>query len=239
MYRPASTSPFFNTPSRKKRVVWADFRRKSAQRVLRETNVTTPGYIPRGRGTREDGRRAFGNRARVVGLACSPTMQTPSPTTKLLAGIASEAAAERVFSAQPVVQETESAGTDLKDDAYGGLLLKATPPKKSVRSPGLLDNAKLGHVQQWLKDEDSESEEESPVLSANTKAWVEDSFVEGQPRSFTGRSRKIAKTFDLTGEPASKRASGSALFASPPPTNRRFDYLDSGALDWGAGGDED
>ena len=54
-------------------------------------------------------------------------MQTPSPTTKLLAGIASEAAAERVFSAQPVVQETESAGTDLKDDAYGGLLLKATP----------------------------------------------------------------------------------------------------------------
>ena len=53
---------------------------------------------------------------------------------------ASEAAADRVFSAQPVsclhnplysmfyccVQETESAGTDLKDDAYGGLLLKAT-----------------------------------------------------------------------------------------------------------------
>ena len=91
MYRPASIRPFFNTPSRKKRVVWADFRRKSAQRVLRETKVTTPGYIPRGRGTREDGRRAFGNRARVVGLACSPTMQTPSPTTKLLAGIASEA----------------------------------------------------------------------------------------------------------------------------------------------------
>ena len=51
MYRPASASPFFNTPSRKKRVVWADFRRKSAQRVLRETNVTTPGYIPRGRGS--------------------------------------------------------------------------------------------------------------------------------------------------------------------------------------------
>ena len=46
MYRPASASPFFNTPSRKKRVVWADFRRKSAQRVLRETKVTTPGYIP-------------------------------------------------------------------------------------------------------------------------------------------------------------------------------------------------
>ena len=41
----------------------------------------------------------FGNRARVVGLArCSPTMRTPSPTTKLLAGmLASEAAAERVF----------------------------------------------------------------------------------------------------------------------------------------------
>ncbi len=63
--------------------------------------------------------------------------------------------------------------------------------------------------------------------------------MEGQPRSFTGRSRKLPKTFDLTGEPASKRASGSALFASPPPTNRRFEYLDSGALDWRAGGDED
>ena len=43
-------------------------------------------------------------------------MQTPSPTTKLLAGmLASEAAAERVFSAQPVVQEAEAAGTDLED----------------------------------------------------------------------------------------------------------------------------
>ena len=41
----------------------------------------------------------FGNRARVVDLAaCSPRMQTLSPTTKLLAGMpASEAAAERVF----------------------------------------------------------------------------------------------------------------------------------------------
>jgi hypothetical protein len=46
----------------------------------------------------------FGNRARVVDLAaCSPRMQTLSPTTKLLAGMpASEAAAERVFSALAV-----------------------------------------------------------------------------------------------------------------------------------------
>ena len=52
-----------------------------------------------GRGSRDVGRTRFGNRARVVGLArCSPTMRTPSPTTKLLAGmLASEAAAERVF----------------------------------------------------------------------------------------------------------------------------------------------
>ena len=121
----------------------------------------------------------------VVGYACSPTMQTPSPTQKPLAGMhASAAAAERVFSAQPIVQETESArGTDEKDEVYGGLLLKATPPKKSVRSPGLLDNATVGGAEQWIKGGDSESEEESPVLSANTKAYVEDSFVEGQPRS--------------------------------------------------------
>ena len=90
------------------------------------------------------GRTPLGNRRvvhGVVGYACSPTMQTPSPTQKPLAGMhASAAAAERVFSAQPIVQETESArGTDEKDEVYGGLLLKATPPKKSVRSPGLLD----------------------------------------------------------------------------------------------------
>ena len=83
------------------------------------------------------------------------------------------------------------------------------------------------------------AEEESPVLSANTKAYVEDSFVEGQPRSFTGRSRKRAKTFDLTGEPAAKRASGTALFASPQPTKRCFEYLDSAGLESGASGDED
>ena len=40
----------------------------------------------------------FGNRARVVGLARSPTMRTPSPTTKLLAGmLASEAGGRRVI----------------------------------------------------------------------------------------------------------------------------------------------
>ena len=40
-----------------------------------------------GRGSRDVGRTRFGNRARVVGLARSPRMQTPSPTTKLLAGM--------------------------------------------------------------------------------------------------------------------------------------------------------
>ena len=44
------------------------------------------------------------------------------------------------------------------------MLLKATPPKKSVRSPGLLDNATVGGAEQWIKGGDSESEEESPVL---------------------------------------------------------------------------
>ena len=94
----------------------------------------------------------------VVGYACSPTMQTPSPTQKPLAGMhASAAAAERVFSAQPIVQETESArGTDEKDEVYGGLLLKVTPPKNSVRSPGLLDNATVGGAEQWIKGADSE-----------------------------------------------------------------------------------
>ena len=76
---------------------------------------------------------------------------------------ASAAAAERVFSAQPIVQES-ARGTGEKDEVYGGLLLKATPPKKPVRSPGLLDNATVGGAEQWIKGEDSESEEESLVL---------------------------------------------------------------------------
>ena len=130
---------------------------------------------------RQSARGARRGRLRVLSNHADP----PSPTQKPLAGMhASAAAAERVFSAQPIVQETESArGTDEKDEVYGGLLLKATPPKKSVRSPGLLDNATVGGAEQWIKGGDSESEEESPVLSANTKAYVEDSFVEGQPRS--------------------------------------------------------
>ena len=55
---------------------------------------------------------------------CRPHRQqrSSSPACSLLR----QAAAERVFSAQPVVQEAEAAGKDLEDEAYGGLLLKAT-----------------------------------------------------------------------------------------------------------------
>ena len=87
------------------------------------------------------GRTPLGNRRvhGVVGYACSPTMQTPSPTQKPLAGMhASAAAAERVFSAQPIVQETESArGTDEKDERDEGSLLRrltALPPRQQDRA---------------------------------------------------------------------------------------------------------
>ena len=80
----------------------------------------------------------------VVGYACSPTMQTPSPTQKPLAGMhASAAAAERVFSAQPIVQETESArGTDEKDERRrllakeaDGLATAAARPSRRAGRP--------------------------------------------------------------------------------------------------------
>ena len=59
--------------------------------------LASPWFLAEDR--RDVGRTRFGNRARVVGLAWSPRMQTPSPTTKLLAGMsASEAAAERAGS---------------------------------------------------------------------------------------------------------------------------------------------
>ena len=58
--------------------------------------LASPWFLAEDR--RDVGRTRFGNRVRVVGLACSPRMQTPSSTTKLLAGMpASKAAAERVF----------------------------------------------------------------------------------------------------------------------------------------------
>jgi hypothetical protein len=76
--------------------------------VLTEPRHSYPVRIPCtplvfGRGPAMLAAARFGNRARAVGLACSPRMQTPSPTTKLLAGMpASKAAAERVFSALPL-----------------------------------------------------------------------------------------------------------------------------------------
>ena len=93
------------------------------------------------------GRTPLGNRRvvhGVVGYACSPTMQTPSPTQKPLAGMhASAAAAERVFSAQPIVQETESArGTDEKDERRrllakeaDGLATAAARPSRRAGRP--------------------------------------------------------------------------------------------------------
>jgi len=81
-------------------------------------------------------RVTFGNRARVVGLACSPRMQTSSPTTKLLAGMpacASEAAAERVFSALAV---TVTGGSYISTVVY---------LKKVFAAPGL----GLGHGQRF------------------------------------------------------------------------------------------
>ena len=76
--------------------------------VLTERRHSYPVRIPCtplvfGRGPAMLAAARFGNHARVVDLACSPRMQTLSPTTKLLAGMpASEAAAERVFSALAV-----------------------------------------------------------------------------------------------------------------------------------------
>ena len=110
------------------------------------------------------GRTPLGNRRvhGVVGYACSPTMQTPSPTQKPLAGMhASAAAAERVFSAQPIVQETESArGTDEKDERRrllakeaDGLATAAARPSRRAGRPkprhakvGAAMPTELGHI---------------------------------------------------------------------------------------------
>ena len=90
--------------------------------------------------TRSRNRRTIGARARLGVLSLQGSkphrrQRSSSPVCPLLRllQIACSRRSLLVLSPQPlivcstVVQETESAGTDLKDDAYGGLLLKATP----------------------------------------------------------------------------------------------------------------
>ena len=81
-----------------------------------------------GRGSRDVGRTRFGNRARVVGLARSPTMRTPSPTTKLLAGmLASKAGGRRVIYQKYTLN---------KKNTYGGALRpRPALPRQSSASP--------------------------------------------------------------------------------------------------------
>jgi hypothetical protein len=65
---------------------------------------------------------------------CKPhrRQRSSSPACPLLRLLSCRA---RVLGArQPVVQETESAGTDLKDDAYGGLLLMSRPRRRRSQS---------------------------------------------------------------------------------------------------------
>ena len=78
----------------------------------------------------------------------------------------------------------------------------------------------------------SDHSSRDPPISDGTKAWVTDSFVEGQPLSDRRKvARRRALTMDLTGVPPPKRVSTSSLGASIKPPNRR--YLPEGLLDFG------
>ena len=78
----------------------------------------------------------------------------------------------------------------------------------------------------------SDHSSRDPPISDGTRAWVADSFVEGQPLSDRRKvARRRALTMDLTGVPPPKRVSTSSWGASIKPPNRR--YLPKGQLDFG------
>ena len=81
---------------------------------------------------------SFGNRARVVGLARSPTMRTPSPTTKLLAGmLASEAGGRRVIYQKYTLN---------KINTYGGALRPRGQRFRAKVRPGGREIAEKGRL---------------------------------------------------------------------------------------------
>ena len=102
-------------------------------------------------------------------------------------------------------------------------------PSRTWRSQGGIDSSS------------DHSSRYTPV-SEGTKAWVVDSFIEGQPMSSrrSGMKRRAALMFDLTGDPPPKRdPSSSSSGTSFKPTARRpFAYLPDHRLDFDEEDDE-
>ena len=71
-------------------------------------------------------------------------------------------------------------------------------------------------------------------VSEGTKAWVADSFIDGQPMSSRrrGMKRRAALTYNLTGDAPSKHDPSSSSGTTFKPTARRpFDCLPEHLLD--------
>ena len=78
-------------------------------------------------------------------------------------------------------------------------------------------------------------------VSEGTKAWVADSFIDGQPMSSRrrGMKRRAALTYNLTGDAPSKHDPSSSSGTTFKPTARRpFDYLPEHQLDFAEEDDE-
>ena len=103
-------------------------------------------------------------------------------------------------------------------------------PPRPAHSTALL-HAHHSPASQGGLDSSSDRSSRDPPVSDGTKAWVADSFVEGQPLSDRRRgTRRRALTYDLTGDPPPKRVSTSSWDASiKPPIHR---YLPEGQLNF-------
>jgi len=116
---------------------------------------------------------------------------------------------ESVSQAKTVYSDSDS-GEDVSPEPVG--LLRCTPDKPAFsRTPSPNKDYHQGGL-----DSSSDHSSRDPPISDGTRAWVADSFVEGQPLSDRRKvARRRALTMDLTGVPSASPPRRGAPPSSP------------------------
>lgn len=170
------------------------------------------------------GRLSYGTSA---GGACKPCQDGLRLRLERRSGLASGYAARHARQ------------TGLLQDAKPQQGVPTGAPSRPAHPTALLHAR--GASQGGIDSSSDHSSRYTPV-SEGTKAWVVDSFIEGQPMSSrrSGMKRRAALMFDLTGDPPPKRdPSSSSSGTSFKPTARRpFAYLPDHRLDFDEEDDE-
>ena len=116
----------------------------------------------------------------------------------------------------------------------------AAQPTRPAHPPASTPSHVRDCASQGFDSSSDHSSRYTPV-SEGTKAWVDDSFIDGQPMSSRrrGMKRRAALTYNLTGDAPSKHDPSSSSGTTFKPTARRpFDYLPEHQLDFAEEDDE-